>query len=125
MSLNNFRIGTRLSAAFAIILALMVVVSMVGLQRLSQLNASLAHIVNERVAKVDLITGIAADSGSIAQGLRDIIQGDPQLHYDHSRSALLQGTGIEDWFNYAHGCARPAPCSVMQWRWIRLFPRQN
>ena len=73
MSLNNFRIGTRLSAAFAIILALMVVVSMVGLQRLSQLNASLAHIVNERVAKVDLITGIAADSGSIAQGLRDII----------------------------------------------------
>eukprot|EP00667_Euglena_gracilis_P006403 EG_transcript_6463 len=37
------------------------------------------------------------------EGQRDIIQGDPQLYYDHSRSALLQGTGIEDWFNYAHG----------------------
>lgn len=44
-----------------------------------------------------------------AEGQRDIIQGDPQLYYDHSRSALLQGTGIEDWFNYAHGCG-PVGC---------------
>eukprot|EP00668_Euglena_longa_P034660 GGOE01044491.1.p1 GENE.GGOE01044491.1~~GGOE01044491.1.p1 ORF type:complete len:770 (+),score=194.99 GGOE01044491.1:124-2433(+) len=37
------------------------------------------------------------------EGLRDIIQGDPQFYLDHSSSAVVQGTGIEDWFNYAHG----------------------
>ena len=73
MSLNHFRIGTRLQAGFAVVLVFLVLVSMIGIQRLSRLNASLAAIVNERVVKVETITGIAADSSQIAQALRDII----------------------------------------------------
>ncbi len=73
MSLNRFRIRTRLAAGFAVVLTLLVLVSLIGVQRLSLLNASLSAIVNERVVKVETITGIAADSGQIAQALRDII----------------------------------------------------
>ena len=73
MSFNRFRIGTRLMAGFAVVLVLLVLVSLIGVQRLGRLNASLSAIVNDRAVKVETITGIAADSSQIAQALRDII----------------------------------------------------
>eukprot|EP01012_Entosiphon_sulcatum_P055895 TRINITY_DN7852_c0_g2_i2.p1 TRINITY_DN7852_c0_g2~~TRINITY_DN7852_c0_g2_i2.p1 ORF type:complete len:678 (+),score=116.13 TRINITY_DN7852_c0_g2_i2:562-2595(+) len=39
----------------------------------------------------------------LIEGLRDVIQGDPQFWWDRSDGALFLGTGTEDYFNYAHG----------------------
>ncbi len=47
MTLSNFKVGTRLGVGFVMLLLITVVVGVVGLMRLSQLDAMVVHITTE------------------------------------------------------------------------------
>ncbi len=55
MKINQFKIGTRLAAGNAILLALIVLVAMVGLRGMSRGNEALARITEVNVAKLALL----------------------------------------------------------------------
>lgn len=54
MILQNFRIGTRLAAAFMIIIALMAAVTAVGMVELSEVTKDTRMIVQDRLVKLQL-----------------------------------------------------------------------
>ena len=70
---NNLRIGIRLGLAFATLIALALLVGGIGVNRLSQVNASLALIGGDRVPKVQMAADITDDVNLIARELRNAL----------------------------------------------------
>ena len=71
--LKNLKIGTRLTAAFAIVLILMILIAGISLARLAGINNELQVIVNDRFVKVTMTNEITADSARIAIALRNMM----------------------------------------------------
>ncbi|MGB5806588.1 MAG: hypothetical protein WBH02_04005, partial [Castellaniella sp.] len=68
---RSLRIGTRLGLAFAVIIAMMLCIVAVALLRLTSINTTTRHIVNEEWAKTDaaadLIHAAAANARRTVQ----------------------------------------------------------
>ena len=76
--LSNLKIGPRMAFAFAAVIALAAVVVVIGITRLSNLNASLDKIGSDRVPKVITLVEIADDVNLVARELRNqLIWDDP------------------------------------------------
>ncbi|MGB3275141.1 MAG: methyl-accepting chemotaxis protein [Castellaniella sp.] len=87
---RSLRIGTRLGLAFAVIIAMMLCIVAVALLRLTSINTTTRHIVNEEWAKTDaaadLIHAAAANARRTVQQLISSDQERQQL-----RQEILQG----------------------------------
>ncbi len=55
MSLANMKIGLRLGLGFALVLALMVALAMLGLSRMAHIQEKLDHITSDSVVKVNYV----------------------------------------------------------------------
>jgi methyl-accepting chemotaxis protein len=71
--MNRINIGARLAAAFAFVLALMVVIVFVGITRLSALNAGTKEIVEDAFPKVMAGVAIKDEVNVIARGTRNML----------------------------------------------------
>ena len=71
--LKNLKIGTRLTAAFAIVLILMILIAGISLARLAGINSDLQVIVNDRFVKATMTNEITADTARIAIALRNMM----------------------------------------------------
>ncbi len=71
--LKNLKIGTRLTAAFAIVLILMILIAGISLTNMASINNRLQTIVNESFVKVSITNKIAIDATRIAISLRNIM----------------------------------------------------
>jgi len=70
---NNLRIGARLGLAFGTLIVLALLMGGISIDRLSQVNASLALIGGDRVPKVHLAADITDDVNIIARELRNAL----------------------------------------------------
>ncbi|MDZ7855209.1 methyl-accepting chemotaxis protein [Sphaerotilus sp.] len=75
---RNLKIGTRLALAFGALVALALLVGSIGINRLSELNTSLALIGSDRVPKVQFAADITDDVNLIARELRNALMWDDQ-----------------------------------------------
>jgi len=71
--MNNFKIGTRLSFAFGLILSLLVVVAYIGWSGLSASKASMDVVVNENNTKIALSNKMLLDLNQVARATRNYI----------------------------------------------------
>ena len=71
--MNNFKVSTRLIAGFGILIALLLVISVLSLMRLSGLNEGMGRVVNDRVPKVIALEDIAYRAMDNARIVRNII----------------------------------------------------
>jgi len=69
----NLKIGVRLGAAFAAVIALAAVVVVIGITRLSQVTDSLVLVGSDRVPKVQKLADITDDVNLIARELRNML----------------------------------------------------
>ena len=72
-SLKNLNIGARIGLAFAAVITLSAVVVGIGITRMSGLTASLDLIKDDRLPKVNAVTGIVDDVNLIARELRNVL----------------------------------------------------
>ena len=73
MNIRNLRIGTRLGAGFAIVLALMAAVAALGINGMANSNAALEKIVNQNVYKMDLLREMSDGVHIVARVTRTIV----------------------------------------------------
>lgn len=71
MRFQDLRIGTRLGIAFATLVLITIGIVILGLSRLSEINESLDHVVNDRYKKVAIINTISANTDDIALSVRN------------------------------------------------------
>ena len=72
-ALNNLKIGSRLSIAFATVIALALIVGGIGVSRLSALNEAIGLIGSDRVPKVQMVNGISDELNLSARELRNAV----------------------------------------------------
>ena len=70
---KNMKIGVRLGWGFGLVLILLMVIAALAITRLSQQNDTLNLVVNDRYAKVAIITEIKSETTSIAMSLRNML----------------------------------------------------
>ncbi|GAB2839062.1 methyl-accepting chemotaxis protein [Pseudoduganella ginsengisoli] len=70
MQINHWKIGTRLAAGNAILLALIVAVAMVGLNGMARGSAALSHITHVNVAKLALLEDMASSVHIVSRVIR-------------------------------------------------------
>ena len=73
MNLNNLKIGTRLAAAFSIVLALLVGAIGLGLNSMSDINAALVKVVDSNNVKMDAATDMRDAQRRMAIHVRNIV----------------------------------------------------
>jgi methyl-accepting chemotaxis protein len=71
--MKNMKIGYRLSLGFAAIVALLVVIAFIGINRLSVLDAGTELIVKDRVVKVAMTTTMDKQINLIARSFRNVV----------------------------------------------------
>ena len=71
--LKNFKIGTRLSLGFGILLVLMLVVGGYGIISIKALDGDITLLVEDRMVKVEQANTIIDNVNIIARALRNII----------------------------------------------------
>ncbi len=71
MTLSNLRIGARLALGFALTIAIMLAMSLIGISRIQQTAAHTDNIVNDRYAKVALINDMRSQVNRGSQALRN------------------------------------------------------
>lgn len=69
MRFNDLSIGKRLGTAFASLVLVIIAVVALGLSRLSEINNSLDHVVNDRYKKVAMINTISGNTDDIARSV--------------------------------------------------------
>ncbi|MBD9391469.1 methyl-accepting chemotaxis protein [Acidovorax sp. ACV01] len=70
---KNLKIGTRLGIGFALVLVLLGMVAFIGISRLGNLNQALTVVVEDRYAKVEMVTLVGNRTDEVARLLRDLI----------------------------------------------------
>ncbi len=73
MGMMNTRVGTRLTIGFGIVVALLVVVSAVGLLRMSQIEGRLERVVNVNVHKMSLLTEMSESVHIVQRVMRSLV----------------------------------------------------
>ena len=73
MMFKNMKIGLRLGLGFFLVLILLLIIAALGISRLSQQNAMLDLVVNDRYVKTALITEIKGETNAIAIMLRNMM----------------------------------------------------
>ncbi|QJQ00211.1 chemotaxis protein [Herbaspirillum rubrisubalbicans] len=71
MRFQDLSIGTRLGIAFATLVLIIIGIVILGLSRLSEVNESLDHVVNDRYKKVAIINTISSNTDDIALSVRN------------------------------------------------------
>ena len=69
--LNNLRIGVRLGIGFAVTLALLILIAVIGIARIGSLDTSISQLIKEEVVKVQEAGNIAEAIGLIGRHLRN------------------------------------------------------
>lgn len=69
--LGNLKIGIRLGLAFAITLALLIAISLIGVNRISSLNSDIEELVDDRIPKVIWANDTIIALFTVGQVLRD------------------------------------------------------
>jgi len=73
MNLNNFKIGTRLAAAFSIVLALLVGAIGLGLNSMGDINAALVNVVSGNNVATDAVNDMRDAQRRVAIHVRNIV----------------------------------------------------
>ncbi|WUR13105.1 methyl-accepting chemotaxis protein [[Empedobacter] haloabium] len=71
MTLSNLKIGARLAVGFAITILIMLIMSLIGINRVEKMDDLAEAIVNDRYAKVALINDMRSYANRGAQALRN------------------------------------------------------
>nr|WP_308495408.1 methyl-accepting chemotaxis protein [Duganella aceris] len=69
----NMKVGTRLSLGFGLVLALMLMISLLGVFNMSTIHAKLDRIVNENVVKTELVGTMANSVHIVARVSRSVV----------------------------------------------------
>ena len=69
--LNNLKIGVRLGIGFAVTLALLITIAVVGVTRISSLNGQIENLVNDQFPKTVLANDMVDSINTIARRLRN------------------------------------------------------
>jgi methyl-accepting chemotaxis protein len=72
MSLSKFKLGTKLALGFAVVLALLVVVTIVSLTRLDVLNNHIRNIIEDKNFKVKLANDMGDRTNEVARAVRNV-----------------------------------------------------
>ena len=72
-SLNDVKIGIRLSVGFGFVVALLTVVSLIAYWQLNSLNQEISQIVNEEYPKTELAHNMADNANVIARAIRNLL----------------------------------------------------
>jgi methyl-accepting chemotaxis protein len=78
--LKNFKIGTRLSLAFGVILLLMMAVGGYAIREINSLDSQIGVLVDDRMVKLEQANTIIDNINLLARGLRNIIIDDNKEH---------------------------------------------
>ena len=70
---GNMKLGVRLSLAFGIVIALLVILSATALQRMTEMSAATDVIVNDRMPKIDMANEIAMNTLLVGRAIRDLV----------------------------------------------------
>lgn len=73
MKLSNMKVGTRLGSGFAIILALLIAVTLLGVTRMAQIQNRLEHIVNVNNVESKFVVAMRATVNDRMIALRNIV----------------------------------------------------
>lgn len=73
MNIANVRIGTRLGVGFGLILVLLAGIASLGLRGMSSTNDALNNIVDNNVAKMDLLSEMSESIHIVATGIRTVV----------------------------------------------------
>lgn len=73
MKLSDFKIGIRLGAAFAVTLALLMVVAGIGLVSIQATDAFIDDIVHDNVVKMDLVNEMSEQVHIVSRVLRTLV----------------------------------------------------
>jgi len=71
--INNMRVGTRLGAAFSLVILLLIIVSVTAVTKISAINASIDQIVSDRYVKVRLAFDVRDGVNNQIKYLRGIV----------------------------------------------------
>ena len=100
MSFKNAKVGTRLFAGFGIVLALMVVVSLIGFNRISLLNEKITGIAGTRMPQLNILYKLSTEYASISRSVRDIsLTSDPALNKSLEDQYRKDKEGLNESFN--------------------------
>jgi len=72
MNFKSMKVGTKLLLGFGVILALMLVVGLIGYNRISLLNENITGIAGKRIPQLNVLHKVSADYASISRSIRDI-----------------------------------------------------
>jgi methyl-accepting chemotaxis protein len=94
MNLGNWKIGTRLGVSFAVVLAFMVVLAVIGVTRMAHIQQNLETIVNDNNAKIEAINGMLDNVRNVALVARDLVllEDEKQLAAEFNRIAAERST---------------------------------
>jgi methyl-accepting chemotaxis protein len=73
MAIANMKVGTRLSLGFGVVLALLLLVSMLGVFNMSTIHAKLERIVNENAVKTELVQNMSESVHIVARVVRTVV----------------------------------------------------
>lgn len=73
MNIANVRIGTRLGVGFGLVLILLAGTAALGLRGMSSTNSALNNIVDNNVAKMDLLNEMSDSIYTVATGIRTVV----------------------------------------------------
>jgi len=87
---NNLKIGVRLATGFAITLILLIVIAVIGVNRIGALNAEVSDLAKDKFPKSVLAADITESIGTISRQLRNAY-----LYSDSERQKSLDAIGEE------------------------------
>jgi methyl-accepting chemotaxis protein len=73
MNIAKMKVGTRLGLGFALVLALLTVISALGIYSMSQIQKRLDNVINDNVRKMELVQEISDSIHVISVNMRDLI----------------------------------------------------
>ena len=87
---NNLKIGVRLATGFAVTLVLLIVIAVIGVNRIAALNAEVTDLAKDKFPKSVLAADITESIGTISRQLRNAY-----LYSDSERQKSLDAIGDE------------------------------